>query len=367
MKQNKSIVLMGIAIIGLSCCKRESKVDLSLTVPSTYNFENVNYSGQTDRLAMLLELSTYSKSSNAAGVTLNEAKLLAMFSNGPLAGFTGSYEASKQLKNKTILTEQASLADLMKELALISKSTSAAVKDTAGRLFNKDKSKTYLLNKNGVELAQLIEKGIMGACLYYQATSVYMGASKMDVDNETIVPGEGTAMQHHWDEAFGYFSVPKDFPLNKSGLFFWGAYCNSRDALLGTNKIMMDAFLKGRAEIGAKQLTERDNAISSIRKEWDRVSATSALHYINSALSTIADDRGTFHHSMSEAIAFLYALKFNEGKLLTLAEIDSYIKTLAGTEDITILDIYATRKSDLEQVKASLSLKYSLNSIVDYL
>jgi len=130
---------------------------------------------------------------------------------------------------------------------------------------------------------------------------------------------------------------------------------------------MMDAFLKGRAEIGAKQLTERDNAISSIRKEWDRVSATSALHYINSALSTIADDRGTFHHSMSEAIAFLYALKFNEGKLLTLAEIDSYIKTLAGTEDITILDIYATRKSDLEQVKASLSLKYSLNSIVDYL
>jgi len=60
----------------------------------------------------------------------------------------------------------------------------------------------------------------MGACLYYQATSVYMGASKMDVDNETIVPGEGTAMQHHWDEAFGYFSVPKDFPLNKSGLFF---------------------------------------------------------------------------------------------------------------------------------------------------
>ena len=58
----------------------------------------------------------------------------------------------------------------------------------------------------------------------------------------TVEEGKGTDMQHHWDEAFGYFGVPTDFPTNTEGLVGLGKYCNKVDAQLGCNKIIMDAF-----------------------------------------------------------------------------------------------------------------------------
>ena len=37
---------------------------------------------------------------------------------------------------------------------------------------------------NGFEPVQLIIKGIMGSCFYYQGTSVYLSEAKMNVDND---------------------------------------------------------------------------------------------------------------------------------------------------------------------------------------
>ena len=113
-----------------------------------------------------------------------------------------------------------------------------------------------MIGGDGLDHAQLIEKGLMGACLYYQATSVYFGDDRMNVDNEMVEVGEGTEMEHHWDEAFGYFGVPKDFPTSTDGLFFWGSYSNQRNGILESNQKLMDAFLKGRAAISAKTVRE---------------------------------------------------------------------------------------------------------------
>ena len=52
----------------------------------------------------------------------------------------------------------------------------------------------------------------MGAVFYYRATSVYLTDEGMEVDNEEIIAGEGTAMEHHWDEAYGYFGASDSFP-----------------------------------------------------------------------------------------------------------------------------------------------------------
>ena len=72
------------------------------------------------------------------------------------------------------------------------------------------------MDANGIEYTQLIEKGLMGAVFYYQITNVYLGDGKMDVDNaDQVDPDNGkyyTTMEHHWDEAFGYFSDAVDFP-----------------------------------------------------------------------------------------------------------------------------------------------------------
>src|SRR5690606_22863517 len=125
----------------------------------------------------------------------------------------------------------------------------------------------YLCDENGVEYTQLIEKGLMGAVFYYQIAAVYLGEDKL---GPQVVKA---SRQHHWDEAFGYFGVPVDFPTNVSGIRFWGKYTDSRNALLGCNKKLMDAFLLGRAAIDNDDTETMNAQVTIIRDELERVIA----------------------------------------------------------------------------------------------
>ena len=148
--------------------------ELNYDIPTTYNFENVSYSGQIQRLAMLSEIKTYLNTANTAGTVLDASKLKAMYANDTAnAGFVGTYDASKQLKSKTLEAVQPIFDGLFDAIAAASQSTVAASNGQAGVATNSDGTKNYLLNENGVEYTQVIEKGLMGACFYYQATAIY--------------------------------------------------------------------------------------------------------------------------------------------------------------------------------------------------
>lgn len=318
------------------------------TIPTTYNFDNVSYNGQTQRLQMLAELKSYVSTGNTMGTVLDAAKMKAMFANTDGAGFTGTYEDSKQLKSKTFEAEQTVYEALMDAAAVASTSTSAASDGTAGVITSPDGEKNYLVSAGGVEYNQIIEKGLMGACFYYQATTIYMGDSKMGegIDNETVIDGEGTEMEHHWDEAFGYFGAPIDFPINLDGLQYWANYSNTVNAPLGTNQRLMDELLRGRAAISNKDLETRDAAISAARTVWEEVTAGAAGHYINSALANAGDDARRVH-ALSEAAAFAYAIKFNEGKSVTNAQVDEVLTLLGGSADFLTMNFYNTTDTDL--------------------
>ena len=100
MKPLKLIGLLAvIGSLGISSCNQE---DDTLTIPDSYNFENVNYDGQAQRLAMLFEIENYLKTANSSGVTLDAQRLKAMYANDAgYAGWQGAYDTSKQLKGKT--------------------------------------------------------------------------------------------------------------------------------------------------------------------------------------------------------------------------------------------------------------------------
>lgn len=324
-------------------------------IPTTYDFENVNYSGQTQRLAMLTEIKSYLSTANVTGTTLDANKLKAMYANDTAnAGFAGTYEASKQLKNKTFEGVRAVFETLMDEAETASQSTSAASNGTAGISTSTDGEKNYLVSAGGLEYAQVIEKGLMGACFYYQATSIYMGADKMNVDNETVVEGEGTEMEHHWDEAFGYLGAPINFPTNTDGLFFWAKYSNTVNGILNTNKRLMDALIKGRAAIHNGDLDTRDEAISEARAVWEEVVAGSVIHYINSATENF-DDETRKVHALSEAVAFAYSLQFNEGKTVTNAQVNEMLVLLGGSSDFSSMNFYDVPLADLNQAKSTLA------------
>ncbi len=348
----------GIFALGISSCKKEQN---TYTVPTTYNFENVSYSGQTTRLDMLAEMTTYLKTAHVSNApALDASKIKGMYAN------TGNHftnndlnlATTKQLKSKTYSSVQTNFETYMDSIATASNFTNqTASNGQAGIISTNDGASHYLLNANGMELTQIIEKGLMGACFYYQATAVYMGAGKMEVDNSTVTPGEGTDMEHHWDEAFGYFGVPNDFPSNTSGIRYWGKYCNVHEAVYPLNAKMMDNFLKGRAAISNKDMTGRDEAINNLRKNWELVVAATAIYYTNKGINELGTggDLAKAYHALSEAYAFFMSLKYGAGTgSITAANVDTILADAFGSANPLEANMYNVTIQKLEDAKTAL-------------
>ena len=209
---------------------------------------------------MLAELETYLKTANEGSI-VDAATAKAMYAN---EGYTWTSEAfaleqpTKDLKSKTFADEQAVIEALIDELADLT------VNGTLTTSANGEK--TYLFNENGFEPIQLIAKGIMGSCFYYQGTSVYLSDAKMDVDNDVdaLVDDEYTAMQHHFDESFGYLGAPVEFSIaNTDGGVYWGKYAKKtiNGGLETIDHLMQDGFILGRAAIDNQDYNTRDEAI----------------------------------------------------------------------------------------------------------
>lgn len=370
MKTSLLPLLLAGALILLSGCEEDTPspdAGTDYTIPDTYSFENVNYSGQLQRLSMLLEMKSYMRSANTPGTVLDRDRMIAMYENDAAgAQWQQTYEESKELRNKTFENEQDRFLTWIGELALASESTVPAAEGQAGVAVSQSGEKQYLLAANGIEYAQIVEKGLMGATLYYQATAVYLGPDKMNVDNETVEPGEGTAMEHHWDEAFGYLGVPRDFPISTDGVVFWGDYCNDRDALLGTNERIMDALIKGRAAISNDDLDTRDEAIPEVQEAWEDVVVGTAIHYLNQGIDQY-DDFAIRAHAVSEAVAFIYSLQFNPGKRVTNQEVSELLALTGGDAEFTKMNLYQVDRSALIQARDQLADMYDLASMKEEL
>lgn len=311
---------LSLSVIFTSCNTEDE--DPGLDVPSTYEFtrdgnSTVSYTGQTERLNMLSLLSTYMKTSNTVGATALDAQQLKdMFANAnnPFDGAT----FEKQLRDKCFQPDVAEYEAYMDRLAASSVATGTASEGVAGVLVegSQDPLQGYRVDENGVEMIQVIEKGLIGAVFFYQAMEVYLSADRMgSTGNDEVVAGKNyTAMEHYFDEAFGYFGIPVDFPnaASLSDVKWWGTYCNRRnnDLYPGINEEIATAFRKGRAAIVAKDYDARDEAIRTIQEKWAVVCAATAVDYMLQAL----DPEITVyrkHHALSEGIGFMNSLKYH--------------------------------------------------------
>ncbi|PKV63421.1 DUF4856 domain-containing protein [Pontibacter ramchanderi] len=358
----KAIAVLGLSVCTLfSSCSDDKEENVSYNVPTTYNFDNVNYSGQTDRMSMLSELDTYVKTGNN-GALLNAQKMKNMYANvnAPFAEARLN-TSGKQLKDKTILSAQSLFESYFDAAATASLSAGTpALKEKAGILTTAEGTK-YLVDANGVEPAQIIQKGLMGAVFYFQAVESYLTEAKIGaaVDNATVTPGEGTKMEHHFDEAFGYFGAPIDFPTNLNNLKFWANYSNKVNPSTGSNKALMDAFLKGRAAISAKDIKGKDEAVATIRAEWEKLVAASAILELNLAKTNIADQAKKSHY-LSEAMGFMMSLKFKSDRKITDAQHQEAMAKL-GT------NFYDTTAADINAAINIISAAYGMDSIKNQL
>lgn len=360
LKQTFTYLALSSLVFFTSCEKDEKKNDVvdvpSYEIPESYNFENASYSGQVERLNMLAELEAYLKTANSGGV-IDAAQAKAMYANDTTYGYVWTSSAfengqpTKNLKSKTTFDQQAVVESLIDQLADLSVSESTT----------KSGEKAYLFDENGFEPVQLIVKGIMGSCFYFQGTSVYLSDDKMTVDNDNLETGKDyTKMQHHWDEAFGYLGASVDFSgANTGGGIYWGKYAKKTLAG-GLTSIddLMDAFITGRAAIDNQEYTARDEAIGKVRANWEMIPVASALHYLNGALDDITDV-ALRNHKLSEAIAFTSALKYNSEKSISDSQVDAIIDAL-GT------NLNEVTPAEINQAITLLADAFNITNASDY-
>lgn len=209
---------------------------------------------------------------------------------------------------------------------------------------------------DGVNLSQMIQKVLLGAVAYSQMTGRYLH-TVLDQDNTSARGGTEpfTAMEHFWDEAFGYFGAARDYgsysdaelagstpykdsdgdgaiDLASEYNFDIAKYAAKRDrgSATGTDFTaeIFQAFLAGRTAIvnqgTTAEITEqRDIILEGV----ENVIAANVVHYVNDTLEDMAalgtgdEDRNALAAHWAEAKAFAVALQFNPHKRITDAEL----------------------------------------------
>jgi len=338
--------------------------------PATYEFTRngettVSYSGQNERLSMLEIIKNEILNRGDAGEVISAQALLAAFTNeGGNGGGLFDFESTKQLRNKAF---QPDLDDQLFEnlfadaeaASIAGQSGEEASNGVAGLITRKSKGSTVLVDKNGREFTQLIEKGLMGSVFYNQIYNTYFSDARTGDDVENTVLREGknyNDMEHHWDEAFGYWNSPLDFSSNwpserASEDRFWSHYSNTVDPSLGTNSIIMEAFKEGRAAIVNNDLATKTAKRAEVAEHLELVAAATAVHYLNSSLAALnAGDTGDAFHVMSEVWAFVNALRYNPNRQLSLTEIDEIMNQDLGADG----NFWNVTTAGLNKAKATL-------------
>lgn len=298
-------------------CKKDKK---DLQIPDTYDgstFET-NTTQEYEIRAQLKTLTDEMKKGRVNGVTVDASTLNSLYNAG-----------TKSLSSITISQYNAQIPTLLNELAAASGGTFDATLPVSGQGGTYGGSSKYLFDENGVELEQLVEKGLFGAALYnYAATQILTG----DVDQAKL------------DKALALFGANPTFPNSNDASkhqkpdVYGAVYAARRDDNSGNGVYLSikKNFIKAQAAIkaGSDYNEERDEAINEILLNWEKALAATVINYsfdgINKLSSTTPDDasRAGALHSLSEAVGFAGGLKFVARKKIKDATIDSVLAKL---------------------------------------
>lgn len=373
-----TLVLTSIFIT--SCTKDEvveAAETFNYTIPTEFSFERnssttVDFSGQSSRILMLDEMGNYIKAAGTNSTEASATVLTNMYSNTNNAFSTTDLNSSgKQLKDKTAtsrdyfslflgggssaekITVQAFFETQLVNANLASKGAILASAGVAG--VYTDGTSKRLFAANGLEPQQVLLKGLMGACFLDQVVNNYLSVNKLDEasnrennTNKVLETGKTyTAMEHTWDEAYGYI-------YGAGGGKYWDSYINQVNADTDFNTVKADiknAFIKGRAAIVANDYTTRDAQIDIIKTKLALVPAVRAVFYLQEGKGKLTNGAAAFH-ALSEAYGFILDLRYTNkpgtnAPYFTKAEVDTILADLiAGKNGLWDVD-YLNTKLDL--------------------
>jgi len=351
-KQNlfKTLLLSGLVI--LSSCSKDNDPDpvgCTVETPASYTYlvdgeTTVSYSGQTARLDMAAEMMSALSDANTTAAALN-----AMFDHqaGSEDFSDGLLNASsKQIKSKTAVAPENTLSsseqmniqmkfsawfeDYAINVAPAIANATMATSGVAGMVGNRE------LNAKGMEYDQIVAKSLIGALCLDQVVSAYLSDTKIgeSVDNTTRDPNEdnnATAMEHHWDEGYGYVYGkfgPDNINGDLEGDGLLGKYLNKFDDHKVT---VFNAFKLGRQAISENCTEEKDRQAQIIKETLSKVVALKAASYLRES-ADYDDLSADYFHALSEGYGFILSLQFthdaNEMPYFSHSEVEGMLTDL---------------------------------------
>jgi len=310
----KAVLLLSVLAL-LTSCKQETE---PLVIPDSYDGSGFAANAATE-LAVRSQLSALSsgmKVGRDAANTVDAATLESLFEAG-----------SPSLS--TVATDYYGglVEGWLPELAAASGQTYDWENAPAG---NGGVLGSYLLDENGIELEQLVEKGLFAGALYNHAVTLVSG----DITDATV------------DQLVAAWGAHPDFnnsdnkDLHTNADIFNAKYAARRDQNDGNGlyTTTVDQFIKLQAAVAAGEdyNTDRDDAITEIMELWEKGSQATVINYLQAAITKLSatdlDDaaRGSGIHSYSEAVGFLHGFKTSTSpyRIITDAQIDELLELM---------------------------------------
>ena len=320
-KMNLHYLLALLAIFTFSACEEDDDI---LTLPDTYdgsNFE-ANTSAEASARAALANLTAAAKTGRTPGTTVDGDNLLALYRVGipDLESISTDYYAGR-------LTG----ADgWLQELAKASGGTYAPGEPTGeGGTYG-----GYLFDEHGLELEQLIEKGLFGAALYHHAIDLMRG----DITPATV------------DQLVSIFGAHPSFPNTDNGSststpdVYMAKYAARRDKNDGNGLYtrMRQTFIELQASaLDDRYPVDQEEALNTLQTTWEQANAATIINYCHATISGLSNTNptesqiGNALHAYSEAVGFLHGWRTlpDDYRLITDAEIDQLLVLLNAPHD----------------------------------
>ena len=361
MKKNYFVYLsvsVAALLFATSCSKSNDNKQPTYSIPTTYNFSNANFADATTRVGMIVEIQNVEKVATTG--TVNGALAKNMVSNTSAPFTTAAYNTSGlQIKDQSAALFQTDVLRFIDTLTAVSKTGKTATRGVAGVGTSTASATTkYALTANGMNYAQVFNKTAMGGLITYQIVTTMAAVNAGTIDNTTQVNGS-TALEHAWDLAFGYWGVPIDFPTNKTGAKLWGSYSTQVDSGYHANKILMDAFLKGRAAISNKDIVTAKAQSVIILQAMERLTGAAALQEVKEVKESISDNIAR-NSRLSECYGFVYSLKYNPKKTISDQQIDTILALFPK-------NFYDLTLDQLNAIRDAVAKQYDFDNVKDIL
>ena len=423
------VLLLTVASLFLVACGSDEDADddnldgeagATIEVPQAYVFDSrfmegessVSYSGQVVRNLLLQDLKALTDSvgkDGARAVAVSDMLKLYEYDdalNLKTATTTGALPASES--HYSALSTGKNLVGKISDEPVIGYNRTAddlvrewfkGIEDNSQDSDKLGTSMAYTTD-DGVDMSQMINKVLIGAVPYYQATGVYLGGL-LERDNSEARDGTDpyTAMEHAWDEAFGYFGAARDyarytddqlagsvddftFDSNGDGSIDFKSEYNfglSRNAAkrdkggsgVDLTQEIFNAFLAGRTAITNQGSVAEISAHRQAASEgMEKVIAATVVHYINDTLSDMSqlgtpeENIANLNKHWAEMKGYTVALQYNPFKLISdgqLAELHG-IMGEAPIYDEPGSNGYKTQVANYERAKAVMQAAYGFSN-----